>query len=203
MVSKTRFSKVAVVSLAAGVLAVAGLGAVGTASADDGNSGGAPTAQRQRIEARQGPGGGPAQGGPMQGGPMQNRQPGGPSAPGQGAPNANRPAMQPGMRQNQAPATAEAVRAKGIIAATAEVLAVQPESVLASLEQGQTLTQVASSQGLSREFFLSALVDQIEKDIQDGQRLGIPASANLNTQIAGVIDVPSLGIRGVALSNLY
>jgi hypothetical protein len=75
--------------------------------------------------------------------------------------------------------------------------------VLAGLEQGKTLTQVASAQGLSREFFLSELIAQIEKDIKDGQRFGIPASANLNAQVADVIDEPGLGIRGVALSNLF
>ena len=205
MVSKSRFDKVALVSLATGVLAVAGLGAVGTASADDGTTGGPRTEQRMRNDERPGPGVRPAQGGPMQG---TRVMPGGPGVPGPAGTIANRPAMQqPGARPGQAGPNAannaQAVRAKGLIAASAEVLAVQPESVLAGLEQGQTLTQVAAAQGLSREFFLSELVAQIEKDIKDGQRFGIPASANLNAQIAGIIDEPGLGIRGVALSNLY
>jgi hypothetical protein len=97
----------------------------------------------------------------------------------------------------------EAARAKGIIAASAEVMAVTPESVLAGLEQGQTLTQVAAAHGLSRDYFLSELVSQIEKDIKDGQRFGIPASANLNAQLASAIDDVGLGLRGVALSNLF
>ena len=200
MVNKSRIGKVAGVALAAGVLAVAGLG-VGTASADNGGApGNAAAQQRMRNDERPGPG-------PMPDRPMQGArvQPGGPGP--QGGPNAHRPAMQQqGPRQGQVPNAAynqEATRAKGAITAAAEVMAVTPESVLAGLEQGQTLTQVAASHGLSRDFFLSELVSQIEKDIKDGQRLGIPASANLNAQLASVIDEPGLGIRGTALSNLF
>ena len=82
-------------------------------------------------------------------------------------------------------------------------MAVQPESVLAGLEQGQTLTQVAAAHGMSRDYFLSELVTQIEKDAKDGQRFGIPASSNLNAQLAGAIDEAGLGLRGAALSNLF
>ena len=200
MSTKSRIGKVAGVALAAGVLAVAGLG-VGTASADDGNPGGPPAATQLRNDNRPGPG--PQQGGPMPGARIQ------PGAPGhQGGPNGNRPGMQqPGPRPGQAAPNAannqEAVRAKGIIAASAEVMAVTPESVLAGLEQGQTLTQVAATHGLSRDYFLSELVGQIEKDIKDGQRFAIPASANLNAQLASAIDEAGLGLRGVALSNLF
>ena len=95
------------------------------------------------------------------------------------------------------------MRAKGIIAASAEVMAVTPESVLAGLEQGRTLTQVAAAHGLARDYFLSELVSQVEKDIKDGQRFGIPASANLNVQLASMIDEAGLGLRGVTLSNLF
>jgi hypothetical protein len=35
------------------------------------------------------------------------------------------------------------------------------------------------------------------------QRFSIPASANLNAQLASAIDEVSLGLRGVALSNLF
>jgi hypothetical protein len=204
MVNKSRICKVASAGLAVGVLAVAGLGA-GTASADDGSRpGNAPAAQGIRPDQR--PGAGQQQGGPMPGVRVQPGVPGLQRGP-QGGPAANRPAMQqPGARPAQAPNAANnqaAVRAKGVITAAAEVMAITPESVLAGLEQGQTLTQVAASHGLSRAFFLSELVSQIEKDIKDGQRLGIPASANLQSQLASVIDEPGLGIRGAALSNLF
>ena len=206
MVSKSRIGKVAGVALAAGVLAVAGLG-VGTASADNGGTPGGATPGAQQMRPQDRPGPRPGQNGPAQGGPIQQQgarivpggpgqQPGGPNGiqqagprPGQAAPNA---------ANNQ-----EAVRAKGVIAAAAEVMAVQPESVLAGLEQGQTLTAVAASHGLSRDYFLSELVAQIEKDIKDGQRFGIPASANLNLQLASMIDDAGLGLRGVTLSNLF
>ena len=208
MVSKSRIGKVAGVALAAGVLAIAGL-RIGTASADNGGSpGNGPQGQQQmRPDDRMPPR--PGQNGPAQNGPAQGARvmPGG-SGQFPGGPLSNGPAMQqPGPRPGQgAPNAAnnqEAVRARGIIAASAEVLAVQPESVLAGLEQGQTLTQVAASHGLSRDYFLSELVAQIEKDIKDGQRFGIPASTNLNAQIASVIDDVGLGLRGVALSNLF
>src|SRR5688572_18368409 len=97
MVNKNRIGKVAGMTVAAGVLAVAGLGA-GTASADDGGSapGSAPNAQRMRKDER--PPQRPQQGGPMQGAGVR---PGGAGQ--QGGPNANRPAMQqPGVRPAQA-----------------------------------------------------------------------------------------------------
>ena len=210
MITKSRIGKVAGVALAAGVLAVAGLG-VGTASADEGTHGGPPAAQQQGNDNRPGP---RPQGGPLQGGPMQGArvQPGGPGQPGgfnpQGGPNGTRPGMlqqapRPGQGAPNAANNQEAVRAKGIIAASAEVMAVTPETVLSGLEQGQTLTQVAAAHGLSRDYFLSELVSQINKDIADGQRFGIPASANLTAQLAGMIDDASLGLRGVAQSNLF
>jgi hypothetical protein len=90
-----------------------------------------------------------------------------------------------------------------MITAAAEVLATTPESVLAGLERGQTLTQVAAAHGQAHQFFLSELVSQIEKDAREGQRLGIPASPNLQAQVANMIDEPGLGLRGVALSNLF
>jgi hypothetical protein len=75
--------------------------------------------------------------------------------------------------------------------------------VLSALEQGQTLAQVAAAKGVTRDYFLSELVSQIEKDIKDGQRFGIAASPDLKTQIANLLDEPGLGIRGAALSALF
>jgi hypothetical protein len=203
MVIKSRIGKVAGVALAAGVLAVAGLG-LGTASADNGGTpgGATPGAQQMRPDNRPGPR--PGQNGPAQSGPGQLQRgtgqlqgiPGGPHGMQQAEPRPGRAA--PNAANNQ-----EAVRARGVIAAAAEVLAVQPESVLAGLEQGQTLTAVAASHGLSRDYFLSELVAQVEKDIKDGQRFGIPASANLNVQLTSIIDDAGLGLRGVALTNLF
>lgn len=209
MVSKSRIGKVAGVALAAGVLAVAGLG-LGTASADNGGSPGGATPGVQQMRPDDRPGPRPGQNGPAQGGPGQlqrgsGQQPGGPGQQGgPGGPNGmQQPWPRPGTAAPNAAMNQEAVRAKGVIAAAAEVMAVQPESVLAGLEQGQTLTAVAASHGLSRGYFLSELVAQIEKDIKDGQRFGIPASANLNVQLASMIDEAGLGLRGVALSNLF
>jgi hypothetical protein len=203
MVSKSRIGKVAGVALAAGVLAVAGLG-IGTASADSGGTPGNGTPGMQQMRPNDRPGPRPGQNALAQG---TRVRPGGPAQL-QGGPNGNRPAMQqqvprPGLTSPNAANNQEAVRAKGVISAAAEVMAVQPEAVLAGLEQGQTLTQVAAARGLSRDYFLSELVAQIEKDIKDGQRFGIPASTNLNAQIAGLIDDVGLGLRGVALSNLF
>ena len=225
MVSKNRIGKIAVASLAAGVFAVAGLGVASPASADDGGGpGGPPGAQRgvdaaRRVPRPNGPqlapmpgnraGPGPQnQGGPNQGPPNANRpamqQPGLQSGPG---PLGNRPAMQqaprPGVQAPNPAQNAEAVRAKGIIAASAEVLGVQPAAVLAGLEQGQTLAQVASVKGMTRDYFLTELVNQIEKDIKDGQRFGIAATPDLRTQIANLLEEPGLGIRGAALSARF
>ena len=206
MITKSRVGKVAGVALAAGVLAVAGLG-VGTASADNGAPDGRPEMQQgQPNDNRPRPR--PQQGGPQQGGPLQGARVR-PGAPGQqGGPNGNRPGMQlqaprPGQAAPNASNNQEAVRAKGVIAASAEVMAVTPETVLAGLEQGQTLTQVAAAHGFSRDYFLSELVSQINKDIADGQRFGIPASTNLNAQLASLIDDVGLGLRSVALSTLF
>jgi hypothetical protein len=207
MVIRTRIGKVAGVALAAGVLAIAGLG-VGTASADNGGTpggatpgGATPGAQQMRPDGRPGPR-------PGQNGPAQQDARVQPGAPGQlqggpGVPNGLQQGPRPGQAAPNAANNQEAVRARGVIAAAAEVMAVQPESVLSGLEQGQTLTVVAASHGLSRDYFLSELVAQIEKDIKDGQRFGIPASANLNVQLASMVDQQSLGLRGAALSNLF
>jgi hypothetical protein len=199
LVSKNHIGRLTAAALVAGAFTVAGAGLASPALADDGTPPRPPAAQRNL-----GPGG-PSGGGPQQGARIM---PGVPRRPGLAVPNAYRPALQqPGPRPGRTAANTaqsqEAVRARGVISAAAEVLAVTPESVTAGQEQGQTLTQIAAAQGMSRDYFLSELVNQIEKDIDDGQRFGIPASAGLEVQLANLVEQPGLGLRGSEVSNLF